>query len=276
MHRQIQMAREAADYIRRRAGGAPAWGLLTGTGIGEVTRELEAAAAIDYAEIPHFPRPTAPGHAGRLLVGTIRGRPVAVLEGRFHLYEGFSPAEVAYPVRVLRALGTRRLVVTNAAGGIRPGLAVGDLLLINDHINLTGENPLRGPNAEEWGPRFPDMSRAYDPGLIARAERAAAAAGVALRRGVYAGLKGPSLETPAEIRFLRTIGADAVGLSTVTEVIAAVHAGMAVLGVSIISNLADPDRPEPARIEAIIDAARRATPDLARLIGAFLEEPDDP
>jgi purine-nucleoside phosphorylase len=269
------MAREAADHIRRRAGMVPAWGLLTGTGIGEVTREMAAAAAIDYAEIPHFPRPTAPGHAGRLLLGAIRGRPAAVLQGRFHLYEGYRPAEVAFPVRVLQELGVRRLVVTNAAGGIRPGLAVGDLMLIADHINLTGENPLVGPNAEAWGPRFPDMGRAYDPGLAARAARAAAKLGIALSRGVYAGLKGPSLETPAEIRFLRAIGADAVGLSTVTEVIAAVHAGMAVLGVSIVSNLADPDRPQPARIEAIIEAARGATPDLARLIGAFLEEPDD-
>lgn len=277
MHPQIQMAREAAASIRRSAGEiAPETGILTGTGIGEVSRELEAAAVLDYAAIPHFPVPTAPGHAGRLLLGTIRGRPAAVLEGRFHLYEGYRAAEVAFPVRVLRELGVERLVVTNAAGGIGPGLAVGDLMRITDHINLTGENPLVGPNAEAWGPRFPDMSRVYDPRLAARLERAAARLGIPLQRGVYAGLKGPSLETPAEIRFLRTIGADAVGLSTVTEVIAAVHAGMAVLGVSIISNVADPNRPRPARIEEIIEAARRATPALARLIAAFLEEPDAP
>jgi purine-nucleoside phosphorylase len=245
--------------------------LLTGTGIGEAAQDMAVEAAFDYADIPHFPVATVQGHPGRLILGEIRGCPIAVMQGRFHLYEGYAPAAVAFPVRVLQEMGVRRLVVTNASGGIHPDFRPGDLMLISDHINLTGENPLVGPNDEGFGLRFPDMSQAYSPLLRARAARAGAAAGITLRQGVYAGLKGPSLETPAEIRFLRTIGADAVGLSTVQEVIAAVHAGMQVLGISIISNIADPDRPAPARLEEILAVARRATPRLARIVGDFLE-----
>jgi purine-nucleoside phosphorylase len=268
------MAVEAADYVRRRTGTGPATGILTGTGIGEVTQALEVAQALEYAEIPHFPVATVPSHAGRLLFGEIGRRSIALMQGRFHLYEGYSPAQVTFPSRVMQELGVRRLVVTNAAGGIRPGWAAGELMLITDHINLTGENPLVGPNEESWGKRFPDMTRAYDPGLLVQAEKAAAAAGISARKGVYAGLKGPSLETPAEIRFLRTIGADAVGLSTVQEVIAAIHAGIQVLGISIISNIADPDHPAPACLEEIIAVARGSTPALTRLLGNFLEDLD--
>jgi purine-nucleoside phosphorylase len=264
-------AEEAAAFLRERAPLAPRVALLTGTGLGESAAGLEVAAAFDYAAIPHFPVPTVASHDGRLLIGRLGGCPLALLQGRFHLYEGRSPAEVSFPVRVLQELGARRLVVTNAAGGLDPEFKAGDIMLIGDHINLTGENPLVGPNEESWGDRFPDMSFAYDRRLMAGAERAAAAAGIPLRRGVYAGLKGPSLETPAEIRFLRTIGADAVGFSTVTEVIAAVHGGVRVLGLAVITNVHDPDRPKPASVASIIATARQAAPRLAALIQGTLE-----
>jgi purine-nucleoside phosphorylase len=264
-------AEEAATFLRERAPLAPRVALLTGTGLGESAAGLEVAAAFDYAAIPHFPVPTVASHDGRLLIGRLGGCPLALLQGRFHLYEGRSPAEVSFPVRVLQELGARRLVVTNAAGGLDPEFKAGDIMLIGDHINLTGENPLVGPNEESWGDRFPDMSFAYDRRLMAGAERAAAAAGIPLRRGVYAGLKGPSLETPAEIRFLRTIGADAVGFSTVTEVIAAVHGGVRVLGLAVITNVHDPDRPKPASVASIIATARQAAPRLAALIQGTLE-----
>jgi purine-nucleoside phosphorylase len=274
MGSQKQMAVEAAGYIRKRVGTRPVTGLLTGTGIGEATAALQIAEALEYADIPHFPLSTVQSHAGRLLFGEIGSCPIVVMQGRFHLYEGYSAAQVTFPIRVMQELGVRRLVVTNAAGGIHPEFRTGELMLITDHINLTGENPLVGPNEESWGVRFPDMTRAYDPDWLARAERAAATAGVATRKGVYAGLKGPSLETPAEIRFLKSIGADAVGLSTVQEVIAAAHAGMQVLGISIISNIADPDHPTPAGLDEIIAVARRSTPALARLVGFLLENLD--
>ncbi len=267
-------AEQAAAFLRERAPFAPRVGVLTGTGLGESAAGLDVAAAFDYAAIPHFPVPTVASHDGRLLVGVLEGCPLALLQGRFHLYEGRRPAEVCFPVRVLQELGVRLLIVTNAAGGLNPEFDAGDIMLIRDHINLTGENPLVGPNEERWGGRFPDMSGAYDRRLIALAEGAAEAAGLRLRRGVYAGLKGPSLETPAEIRFLRTIGADAVGFSTVAEVIAAVHGGMRVLGLSVITNVHDPDRPEPASVETIIAIARQAAPRLEAVLSGTLRKLD--
>jgi purine-nucleoside phosphorylase len=270
-----QKASRAAAYLRRRIGPPARTALLTGTGLAGLSEALTSGAAVEYTEIPHFPTATVPGHTGRLVVGEAGGRKVIVLQGRFHLYEGYSAAEVSFPVRVMQELGVRRLVLTNASGGIHPDFKAGDIMLITDHINLTGENPLVGANEAGWGERFPDMTRAYDPALRAKAEAAAAAAGLALRRGVYAGLKGPSLETPAEIRFLRTIGADAVGLSTVQEVIAAVHAGMQVLGVSVITNVNDPDRPAVASLEEILAVAHQSTPALERLVLGFLEALDD-
>ena len=197
------------------------------------------------------------------------------MQGRFHLYEGYSPAEVTFPIRVMQALGVRRLIVTNAAGGLNPAFRPGDMMLITDHINLTGENPLTGPNIDQWGLRFPDMSRAYDRKLIAMAEKAAQAAGIPIHKGVYVGLKGPSMETPAETRFLKSAGAEAVGFSTVQEVIAAVHGGMQVLGISIITNVNDPDRPVPAALEDIIAIARRATPFLEKLLVGIMGSLDD-
>jgi purine-nucleoside phosphorylase len=264
-------ASETAAFLRARIGAAPETGLLTGTGLGEAVAALQVSAAFDYKEIPHFPVPTVPSHAGRLVFGTIHGRAVMVLQGRFHLYEGYTPAEVTFPIRVMQELGVRRLVATNAAGGLNPAFRPGDIMLIRDHINLTGTNPLVGPNADTWGVRFPDMTSAYNRDLIACAEQAAARAGIRLRQGVYVGLTGPCLETPAETRFFKAIGAEAVGFSTVQEVIAAVHAGMQVLGISIITNVNDPDHPAPATLEEIIAVARRAAPDLKKLLCGIFE-----
>ena len=265
------MASETAAFLRTRIGAPPETGLLTGTGLGEAAAALQVSAAFDYKDIPHFPIATVPSHAGRLVFGKMRGRPVMVMQGRFHLYEGYTPAEVTFPIRVMQEIGVRRLVATNAAGGLNPAFRPGDIMLIRDHINLTGANPLVGPNADGWGVRFPDMTQAYDRDLIARAEQAAARAGITVRQGVYVGLKGPSLETPAETRFLKAIGAEAVGFSTVQEVIAAVHAGMQVLGISIITNVNDPDHPAPATLEEIIAVAHRTAPDLEQLLCGVLE-----
>lgn len=266
MHPLKLAAAESARFLRSRLEIPPQVGVLAGTGLGPLGDVLEGATAIPYAEIPHFPVATVPSHAGRMLAGGLAGRPVAVLQGRFHLYEGYSAAEVGFPVRVLRELGVEHLLITNAAGGLRPGFQPGDLMVITDHINLTGENLLAGPNEDSWGPRFPDMTAAYDPGLRRAALDAARRLGLQVHAGVYAGLKGPSMETPAETRYLRIVGADAVGFSTVQETIAAVHAGMRVLGVSVLTNVNDPDRPQPAPLEEIIAVANRAAPGLAALI----------
>ena len=268
-------AAETVEFLRRRIRLSPRIGLLTGTGLGDATEALQVSTAFEYRDIPHFPVSTVPSHAGRLLFGHIGGRSVMVMQGRFHLYEGYSPAEVTFPIRVMQELGVRRVMVTNAAGGLNPAYAPGDLMLITDHINLTGENPLIGSNEDRWGPRFPDMTCAYDRELIGLAEGAAKARGIMLRKGVYAGLKGPSLETPAETRFLKTIGAEAVGFSTVQEVIAAVHAGMAALGISVITNVNDPDRPVPATVDEIIAVARRAAPQLAQVLTGVMRQLDD-
>lgn len=262
---------EAAAFLRRHSTLRPGVGLLTGTGLGDCAARMAVEYDIAYADIPHFPVSTVSGHKGRLLLGRLKDRGVVVFQGRFHLYEGYRPREVAFPIRLMQALGVDTVVVTNAAGGLNPDFRPGDIMRIADHINLTGENPLVGPNEPAWGIRFPDMSRVYDPGLGNQAQAAADALGVPLRCGVYAGLKGPSLETPAEIRFLTTIGADAVGLSTVQEVIAAVHAGIRILGLSVITNVNHPDQPIPATLEDIIAVADQAAPRLARLIEHVLE-----
>lgn len=270
MDNERKKVMESAAFLSARLPEAPAAGIVTGTGLGDWAQTVAVTADIAYQEIPHFPLSTVSGHYGRLLCGRLAGRPVAVMQGRFHLYEGYTPREVTFPVRVLQALGTRMLIVTNAAGGLNPQWAAGDLMVISDHINLTGANPLVGPNEDRWGLRFPDMTAAYDPALIRLAEAAGRSHGVRVHGGVYAGLKGPSLETRAEVRFLRTIGADAVGFSTVQEVIAAVHAGMRVLGLSILTNINDPDHPVPATLEEIIEVARAAAPGLNAVITAVL------
>ncbi len=262
---------ETAAYIKNRINDIPIAGLITGTGLGESADMVEHAQVIEYREIPGFPVPTVQSHYGRLVAGRVAGKPVIVMQGRFHLYEGFSPLEVTYPVRVMQVLGVRDLILSNAAGGLNPAYGKGDIMVLSDHINLTGQNPLEGPNENEWGVRFPDMTRAYDEKMATVAEETGKNQGLSMQKGVYAGLRGPALETPAESRYLRAIGADAVGFSTVHEVITAVHAGIRVLGLSIITNIHTPDAPEPAEADEIIALAEKVTPKLERLIGSVIE-----
>jgi purine-nucleoside phosphorylase len=262
---------EAAQFLKNHIEKLPKIGLLTGTGLGESAAVLDISLSFEYKDIPHFPATTVESHFGKLLCGSVQDKPLIVMQGRFHLYEGYSPLEVTFPVRVMQELGVKTLILSNAAGGLNPNLQTGDLMIIADHINLTNSNPLGGPNEESWGARFPDMTEAYDKKLIDLAKNAGKDSNIRLQQGVYAGLKGPSLETPAEIRFLQTIGADAVGFSTVQEVIAAVHAGMQVLGLSIITNVHDPNAPAPAVVEEIIAVANAAAPKVATIIRKIVE-----
>lgn len=263
--------RAAHGSVAGRAGAPVGTAIVLGTGLGGLAEAVEDAVAIPYAEIKGFPISTAPGHAGRLVIGRLYGRRVALMQGRLHLYEGWSAGEVALPVYLLRALGAERLIVTNASGALNPDFAPGDLMLIEDHLNLTGASPLTGPNDDALGPRFPALSRVYEPGLCAAALAAAVAAGVALRRGVYAGVAGPSLETPAERRLMRAAGADAVGMSTVIEVIAAAHAGLPVLGLSAIANAATggPEQ-QPDTLEDVIANAAIGGAKIAALLAELL------
>ena len=267
----LERAEEAAAAVRERFEAVPDVAVILGTGLGRLGAEIDTAVAIEYADIPHFPLSTVESHAGRLLCGRLAGKTVIAMQGRFHRYEGYTLQQVTFPVRVLRALGARTLVVSNACGGMNPLWRAGDLMLIADHINLLGDNPLTGPNDDRLGPRFPDMSDAYDARLRALAREVALARGIELREGVYVAVTGPNLETRAEYRFLRAIGADVVGMSTVPEVIVAVHAGMRVLGLSIITDMCLPDALEPATVEKIIAVANGAEPKLTRLVSGVLE-----
>jgi len=267
--------REAADAIRARTTHRPTVGLILGSGLNPLADEVSDADRIPYAEIPHFPRPSVEGHAGQLVIGQLEGREVAILQGRVHAYEGYSLEEVTFPVRVLAELGVKTLLVTNAAGGLNPAFRPGDLMLIVDHIGLmamTGGNPLWGPNDDSLGPRFPAMNKAYDPTLRKLALKVAADLGIELRQGVYVGLGGPTFETPAEVRFLRLIGGDATGMSTVPEVIVARHMGLRVLGISGISNaaIADPEAEEAANHEEVLAAGRIMVPRLMALLRGVL------
>jgi purine-nucleoside phosphorylase len=261
----------AAAAVRQRGRTRPEVGIILGTGLGGLAEEISVEAAIPYQEIPGFPLSTVESHAGRLLLGRLGNRPVVAMQGRFHRYEGYGLADVTFPVRVMRALGAATLVVSNACGGMNPLWNPGDLVLLSDHINLLGDNPLVGANDERLGSRFPDMSEPYDPDLRALARAAALQLGIVLREGVYVAVPGPSLETRAEYRMLRGMGADVVGMSTVPEVIVAAHAGMRTLGISIITDQCLPDALEPVDINRIIDTARRAEPQLTRLITAVVE-----
>jgi purine-nucleoside phosphorylase len=268
---QRQALSEAVDVIRSRSGLEPEIGIVLGTGLGGLARRIALEADIPYSDIPRMPTPTVESHGGRLLLGRLAGRTVAALQGRFHRYEGYSLREVAFPVRVLRRLGADTLFVSNACGGMNPLWDRGDLVLLDDHINLLGDNPLVGPNLDELGPRFPDMSEPYDRRLQRLAEAVALERGIVLRRGVYVAVPGPSLETRAEYRMLRAMGADVVGMSTVPEVIVARHMGMRVLGVSIITDICLPDALETADIDAIIRTAGEAEPRLTELIEGVIE-----
>ena len=263
---------DAVRAVKTRTAIVPDVAVILGTGLGALADELKADVTIPYAEIPGFPRPTVETHAGRLLFGTLGRTPVAMMQGRFHRYEGYSLQQVAFPVRVLRALGAKTLIVSNVSGGMHPLWSTGDLVLISDHINLLGDNPLAGPNNDAEGPRFPDMSAAYDPGLRKLARDVALEHKIVLREGVYVAVPGPNLETRAEYRMLRALGADVVGMSTVPEVITAVHQGMRVLGLSIITDNCLPDALEPTSVEKIIAVARAAEPRLAAVVRGVVEQ----
>ena len=264
--RAMERIDESVQAVRARSDLAPRVGVILGTGLGALADQVEVEATVPYGELPHMPEPTVESHSGRLLLGRLEGVPVAVLQGRFHRYEGYDLKEVTFPVRLLGALGAETLVVSGACGGMNPLWSPGDLVLLDDHINLLGENPLTGPNLDELGPRFPDMSEPYDRELQGWAVEAALERGIPLRRGVYVAVQGPNLETRAEYRMLRWMGADVVGMSTVPEVIVARHQGMRVLGVTIVTDACLPDALEEADVETIIATAMEAQPRLTRII----------
>ncbi len=276
MKQYQRLVRETADFLRTRLKSLPIIGILTGTGLGDSVRSISANDIFLYSDLPHFPVSTAPGHPGKMVFGSIGHRTVMIMQGRLHLYEGYSPREVTFPIRVMQQLGVGHLIVTNAAGGLNSDFQTGDIMCIKDHINLSGANPLVGPNADDWGVRFPDMTQAYDPQLRQLATGGAQAAQIRCQTGVYAGLRGPSLETAAEMRFLKTIGCDAVGFSTVQEVICAVHAGMNVLGLSTITNINNPDDPSPATVEEIIAVANLSASAVDTMVTYVVENIDVP
>jgi len=257
---------EALSYVRSKSSIVPEIGIILGTGLGKLAEKIENKVVISYKQIPHFAVSTAPGHAGNLLLGKIGEKKVVAMQGRFHLYEGYSPEEVTFPIRVMKALGVKVLIESNAAGGMNRNFKPGDIMIITDHINFTGTNPLIGPNDDSLGPRFPDMSEPYDWDLIELTEEVALEEGIRCHRGVYIGVTGPNFETRAEYRFFHLIGADAVGMSTVPEVIVAKHSGLKVLGLSCITDMCIPDKLEPVDFRKVIDVANKAEPKLTRLV----------
>ncbi|MDZ7716616.1 MAG: purine-nucleoside phosphorylase [Balneolaceae bacterium] len=263
---------EALDFIQDQTEMRPNYLLILGTGLGHLADEIDIAHTISYADIPYFPVSTVESHAGKLLFGTLGGKEIVAMQGRFHYYEGYTMQEIAFPIRVLKALSTDTLIVSNACGGLNTNFSRGDIMLINDHINMLGDNPLIGPNDDELGPRFPDMSEPYTERLMEIAENVALEKGIKMHQGVYLALSGPMLETKAEYRFLRLIGADVVGMSTVPEVIAAVHMSMEVLGVSVITDECFPDALEPVNIEDVLEAAGMAEPKMTQVIIGVLEK----
>lgn len=267
---------EAVESIRRKWDTKPAAGIILGTGLGPLVEKIEVAESIEYGEIPHFPKSTAVSHKGRLVCGTLNGLPVMAMEGRLHMYEGYPLKEITLPVRVIKALGAELLVVSNAVGGLNPYYNKGDIMLIDDQINLMGDNPLIGINDDRLGTRFPDMCEPYSQELIERALRIARAKDIVAHKGVLVAVAGPNLETRAEYRFLRMIGGDVVGMSTVPEVIVAVHAGMRVVGFSVVTDLCLPDALEPANVEEIIKVANEAEPKLSKLITGVLAAETEP
>lgn len=266
-----EQRKEAADYIASQTELRPEYLIILGTGLGDLASKMDVEFSISYSDIPHFPTSTVESHAGRLLYGKLGGKDVVAMQGRFHYYEGYTMKQIVFPIHVLQSLGTGTLIVSNAAGGMNPNFKRGDVMCINDHINLLGDNPLIGPNDDELGPRFPDMSAPYSPDLIELAEKVALENNVKMHEGVYVAVTGPNLETKAEYRFLRTIGGDVVGMSTVPEVIAAVHSGMKVLGFSVITDECFPDALEPVEMKDILEAADIAQPKMTSVITGVLE-----
>jgi purine-nucleoside phosphorylase len=263
---------EAADFLGSRLNNPPDIGMITGTGLGSLTDKMNVDFRIPYEEIPHFPSSTVTSHEGFIVSGSMADKNVMAMEGRFHIYEGYSPYEVTFPVRVMAKLGIKHLFISSAAGGFNPQYKPGDLMVIDDHINLTGRDPLIGPNLDELGPRFPDMSRVYDPDLIDIAKKNAMEQMIDLKQGVYLGITGPSLETPAEVRFMRMIGADAVGMSTVLEVIAGVHCGLKIMAIVVITDIDLPDCMEEIKVDEVIATAMAASPSLTALWEGIIKD----
>ncbi|RMI04976.1 MAG: purine-nucleoside phosphorylase [Calditrichaeota bacterium] len=264
---------EAVAYIRRHTRSTPEVGIVLGTGLGDLVKEIDQEVALSYEDIPHFPVSTVEFHEGRLIFGTISGRPVVAMQGRFHYYEGYTMQQIVFPIRVMKFLGVKTLLISNACGGMNPLFRKGDLMIMEDHINLLGDNPLIGINDDELGPRFPDMSEPYSRRLIALAEEIVLEEGIRrVQKGVYVAVAGPNLETRAEYRFLRAIGADVVGMSTVPETIAARHMGMEVFGVSVITDECFPDALQPVDINDIIETANNAQPRLTLLMKRLIEK----
>lgn len=268
----MEQYQESAAALREQLGGfRPEALLILGSGLGGMAEEVERPIVVPYGDVPHMKRSTAAGHKGQFVFGRLAGRNVAVMQGRLHTYEGWSAADAAYPVRVLRLLGAKALLATNAAGAVNTAFSAGDLMLITDHINLFGASPLRGPNLEEFGPRFPDVSHIYTPRLQDAARQSAAALGILLQEGVYMFFPGPQYETPAEIRLARTVGADAVGMSTVPEAIAAAHCGMEALGLTLCTNMAAGVLEQPLSGDEVVAAAEAAAPRFSALVKGCLE-----
>lgn len=271
MTEQRKRIEEAVRFLRGKTPLEPAVGIILGTGLGGLVREIHEELVVDYADIPHFPVSTVESHHGKLIFGTLAGKRVVAMQGRFHMYEGYSLQQVTFPVRVMHLLGVRTLLISNAAGGMNPQFSRGTIMVITDHINLLGDNPLIGPNDETLGPRFPDMSEPYSKELVRLAEEVALQMKIRTERGVFVAVPGPNLETRAEYRFLRLIGADAVGMSTVPENIVANHMGMKVLGFSIITDECFPDALQPANVADIIAVANRTEPHLTAIMKAVVE-----
>lgn len=271
MHHEWDHVQQATQRVRSLWDGTPRVGIVLGTGLGALAEEIAADVKIPYPEIPHFPRSTVETHKGQLVCGNLAGQPVMAMEGRFHLYEGYTAAQVTFPIRVMKELGCRYLFVSNAAGGLNPRYSKGDVMIIEDHINLLGANPLIGPNDDRLGVRFPDLIEPYDRGLQKLAAQAALEENIVAHRGVFVAVTGPNLETRAEYRFLRGIGADAVGMSTIPEVLVAVHAGLKVLGFSILTDMCLPDALTPVSFEEIVAVAREAEGKLRTIVRRVLE-----
>jgi len=267
---RIQRA-QAVAFIKERLPIDPEYLLILGTGLGQLAEEMTVEVELPYEDIPHFPVSTVESHAGKLLIGYLGGKSIMAMQGRFHYYEGYSMNQIAFPVRVAKMLGIQTLLVSNACGGLNPNFERGDIMLINDHINFLGDNPLIGPNDPDLGPRFPDMSQPYTERLLATAEQVALDAGIKMHQGVYLAVSGPMMETKGEYRYMRQLGADVVGMSTVPEVIAAVHMSMEVLGISVITDECFPDALEPVSLDDVLEAAAMAEPQLTRVVVGVLE-----
>ena len=263
---------EALQFIQYKTSIEPEIGIILGTGLGGLADEIDVEKYIPYGEIPHFPVSTVESHEGKLLFGHLGGKKVVAMQGRFHFYEGYTMKQITFPIRVMKKLGIKILVISNASGGMNPEFRRGDIMIITDHINLLGDNPLIGPNLDEFGPRFPDMSEPYSNELISLAEKVASENNIAVQKGVFVAVSGPNLETKAEYRFLRKIGADTVGMSTVPENIAAVHSGIKVLGLSVITDECFPDTLQPINVQEIIETAQKTEPKLTQIMKNVIEQ----